>query len=123
VRDEALAALRLDPKHDGALHVMGEWNAEVMRLSGFERFMARNFLGGKVFNSASWDEAQRYLEEAVQVAPTRLTHRIDLAQVYFDRGDKAKAREQVDYILRAPSTEASDPAYKQQAAALLAKLR
>jgi tetratricopeptide (TPR) repeat protein len=123
VRAEALEALRLDPKHDGALHVMGEWNAEVMRLSGIARFMAKNFLGGRVFDSANWDDAQRYLEEAVQIAPTRLVHRIDLAQVYVDRNNKAKAREQVDYILKAPVLEASDTKYKRDAEALQAKLR
>ncbi|AHG90255.1 hypothetical protein J421_2718 [Gemmatirosa kalamazoonensis] len=123
VRAQALEALRLNPRHDGALHVMGVWNAEVMRISGIERFMAKNFLGGKIFNSASWNDAQRYLEEAVQIAPTRLTHRIDLAEVYADRGDKAKAREQIDYILRAPITESSDPAFKREASALMAKLR
>ena len=30
-------AARLDPNHPGALHVLGVWNAEVMRLSGIER--------------------------------------------------------------------------------------
>jgi len=123
VRDEALAALKLQPKHDGALHVMGEWNAEVMRLSGISRFMAKNFLGGKIFDSASWDEAQRYLEEAVQAAPTRLIHRVDLAAVYLDRGNKAKAREQIDYVLRAPVSEALDPRFKRQAEELQAKAR
>ena len=62
VRDEALAALKIDPKHAGALHVMGVWNAEVMRLNGFTRMIAKNLLGGKVFGEASWDNAQRYLE-------------------------------------------------------------
>jgi tetratricopeptide (TPR) repeat protein len=123
VRTHAMEALRLNPRHDGALHIMGVWNAEVMRLSGIERFMAKNFLGGKIFDSANWDDAQRYLEEAVQIAPTRLTHRIDLAQVYADRGDKAKAREQIDYILHAPNTEASDPMFKREATELLAKVR
>ncbi|MEJ7810072.1 MAG: hypothetical protein WKG32_06580, partial [Gemmatimonadaceae bacterium] len=60
VRTHALEALKLDPNHAGALHVMGVWNAEVMRLSGVSRFMAKNFLGGKVFDAASWQEARRY---------------------------------------------------------------
>jgi probable F420-dependent oxidoreductase len=33
VRQHALEALRLNPKHAGALHVLGMWNAEVMRLT------------------------------------------------------------------------------------------
>jgi hypothetical protein len=123
IRDEALAALKINPKHDGALHVMGVWNAEVMRLSGIARFMAKNFLGGKIFDSASWNDAQHYLEQAVEIAPTRLVHRIDLAEVYLDRNNTAKAREQLDYVLRAPVTDALDPKFKREAEELQSKAR
>jgi tetratricopeptide (TPR) repeat protein len=123
VREHALEALRLNPRHDGALHVMGSWNAEVMRLSGISRFMAKNFLGGRVFDSANWDDAQRYLEQAVEVAPQRLVHRIDLADVYLDRDNRAKAREQLEYIIHAPTLEANDVRYKKRAEELLSKLR
>jgi tetratricopeptide (TPR) repeat protein len=118
VRTHALEALRLDPRHPGALHVMGVWHAEIMRLSGVTRFMAKNFLGGKVFDSASWDDAQRHLEQAVAVEPNRLVHRVDLAEIYLDRKNVAKAREQVEYVLKAPATEANDAKYKRQAEAL-----
>ena len=53
IRSEALRAIELNPRHDGAYHVMGRWNAEVMRLSGFSRFFARQFLGGAIFGQAS----------------------------------------------------------------------
>ncbi len=118
VRTQALEALKYDPRNAGALHVMGMWNAEVMRLSGLSRFMAKNFLGGRVFDSASWDDAQRYLEQAVQVEPQRITHRIDLAQVYLDRGNKAKAREQLDAIAATPAREPMDVTYKRAAESL-----
>ncbi len=122
VRTQAMEALRLDPKHPGALHVMGMWNAEIMRLSGVTRFMAKNFLGGKVFDSASWNDAQRYLEQAVAAEPNRLVHRIDLAEVYADRKNAATAREQVECILKAPVTEVNDAKYKRQAEALQKRL-
>jgi tetratricopeptide (TPR) repeat protein len=79
VRTHALEALKYNPRHAGAMHVMGMWNAEVMRLNGVARFMAKNFLGGRVFESANWNDAQRYLDQAVQLEPNRLTHRVDLA--------------------------------------------
>ena len=122
VRAHALEALKLDPKHPGALHVMGMWNAEIMRLSGMTRFMAKNFLGGKVFDSANWNDAQRYLEQAVAEEPNRLVHRIDLAEIYADRKNVAKAREQVEFILKAPTSEVNDARYKRQAEALLKRL-
>ena len=55
VRSHALECLRLRPTHAGCLHVMGVWNAEIMRLNGFVRLVAKSVLGGKVFGSASWN--------------------------------------------------------------------
>jgi tetratricopeptide (TPR) repeat protein len=123
VRAEALRALELDPKHPGALHVLGMWNAEVMRLSGFERSFAKTFLGGKVFSSASWADAIRYMEEAVAVDPERLTHHLDLARIYRDRGEKAKAREHYEAVIRGRATEFNDAGYKRSAERELAGIR
>ena len=122
VRSHALEALKYEPQHAGALHIMGMWNAEVMRLSGVSRFMAKNFLGGKVFDSANWDDAQRYLEQAVTAEPNRLIHRIDLAEVLLDRGDKTRARTQIEAIRKAPATEANDARYKRKAEELARRL-
>ena len=115
VHDEVREALRLDQTHAGALHVLGMWNAEIMRLSRFERWAARNLLGGGVLGEASWDNAQTYLERAASIEPNRITHRLDLAGVYADRGETAKAREQYEMIARLPVTDFNDPRYKQLA--------
>jgi len=123
VRTEALRALERDPKHPGALHVVGMWNAEVMRLSGFERSFARTFLGGKIFGSASWSNAIRYMEEAVGVDPDRLTHHLDLARIYRDRGEKAKARHHYEAVMKGTATELNDAQYKRLADQELTALR
>ena len=70
IRDAALAALKIDSAHPGALHVLGMWNAEIMRVNGLSRMIARSFLGAEIFNLASWDEAQRLMEASVQHDPT-----------------------------------------------------
>lgn len=123
VRREALAALQLDPAHGGALHVMGVWNAEIMRLSGLSRVFAKTFLGAQIFNEASWDNAQRYMEQAVAAEPNRITHHLDLGRVYADRGMKDKAAEQFQWVVNAPVTEYNDPHYKADAAKRLEALR
>ena len=123
VHDEAMTALKLNPRHDGALHVMGVWNAEVMRLNGFTRMIAKKLLGGATFDEASWDNAQRYLEQAVAIAPNRITHRLDLAAVYVDRDEPQKAIEQYEWIARAPATEPNDAHYKEEASRRLRDLR
>ena len=123
VRAQALEALKHDPKHPGALHVMGRWNAEIMRLSGFERFFAKNFLGGRVLGSASWGNARRYMERAVEVDPERLAHHLDLGDIYADIGERAKAREQYEIVVRGAAIDYNDPSYKRQAADRLSRLR
>lgn len=122
IRAEALEALKYDSLHAGAIHVLGSWNAEVMRVNGIERAFAKRFLGAEVFNQASWDEAQRLLEKAVRLDPDRLVHHLDLGVIYADRGEKAKARQQFDLILAAPLREYNDPLYKRKAADHLKKL-
>ena len=123
VREHALAALKLAPTHAGALHIMGMWNAEIMRLSGVSRFFAKNVLGGKTFGQANWKDAERYLEEAVQQEPDRITHRLDLGRVYADAGDKAKAREQLELVTKATPSEYNDANYKKAAEEALARLK
>ena len=122
VRTQSLEALKLNPKHPGAMHVMGMWNYNVMRLSGMTRFMAKTFLGGKVFDSANWDDAQRYMEQSVAADPDRLVHHLDLARVLAERGNKSGAQAQYEQTIRAARTEYNDKHYQAEATEELRKL-
>jgi tetratricopeptide (TPR) repeat protein len=122
IRESALAALKIDPTHAGAMHVLGMWNAEIMRLSGLSRTFARAFLGADALSLASWDEAQRLLEAAMQQEPQRIIHRLDLAGIYADRSDVRRARELYVWIASAPLIDPNDDVYKRQAAERLKRL-
>lgn len=122
VRSHALECLKINARHAGCLHVMGMWNAEVMRLSGFTRLFAKSFLGGKVFGSASWADAQRYMEESVASEPDRIVHHVDLGEIYKDVGNKAKARAEFEAALKLPLADYNDRQYKAQADAGLRSL-
>jgi len=123
VRLHALEALKLNPRHPGALHVLGVWNAEVMRLSGIERTLAKAFMGAHFFSDANWEDAIRYMEEAVAVDPDRLTHHLDLARIYRDRKMIPKAKLSYQRVIDGAPTHVNDKRYKEQAAAELARLR
>jgi len=123
VRTNALRALELQSRHPGASHVMGVWNAEVMRLNGITRRIAKAFPGGAVFNSASWAEAVRYMEQSVASEPNRLVHLLDLARVYRDMGRTADARTTFALALRAPDTDANHGLYRGAAERELRALR
>ena len=119
VRTHALECLKINPKHAGCLHVMGMWNAEVMRLNGFTRMLAKNLLGGQVFGSANWNEAKRYMEESVASEPDRIVHHVDLAGVYRDMGEKDKARAEYQAVMKMPNRDYNDRQYKAAADAAL----
>ncbi|HUF29467.1 MAG TPA: tetratricopeptide repeat protein [Gemmatimonadaceae bacterium] len=122
VRASALRALELSADHPGALHVLGRWNAEVMRLSGLSRFFAKNLLGGRVFDQANWDDARRYLERAVAVDPQRLVHNLGLAEIYLDLKETGKAREQLTLVVNGTASDYNDQHYQREARALLEKI-
>ncbi len=123
VREEALAALKLAPRHPGALHVMGVWHAEIMRLNGISRTVAKAFLGGQVFGTASWAEALRHLELAVEIEPARLVHRLDLARIYRDLDRPNDARAAYRAAIAAPASDPNDAVYRQHAVDELKRLR
>lgn len=119
IRSSALECLGIKPDHAGCLHVMGMWNAEVMRLNSVTRMIARNILGGRVFGTASWKEAIRYMQASVAAEPARIVHRVDLGEIYSDTGDRARARAEFETALRLPVTDFNDQQYKAQARAWL----
>jgi tetratricopeptide (TPR) repeat protein len=123
VRESALRAVELNPRHDGALHVLGSWNAEIRRLPGMTRFFAKTFLGASVFNQASWANAVNYFNQAIEIAPQHILHRLDLAEALVDDDREPDAMAQLQYIATLPlGCDPRDAAHKQQAAALLQRI-
>ncbi|HEV8151145.1 MAG TPA: hypothetical protein VGP61_13260 [Gemmatimonadales bacterium] len=123
IRELALRALAADSLLDGAHHLLGRWNYEVMRLSGFERFIARTILGGGVLREASWSEAEQELQRAVALDSSRIYHRLDLARVQLARKDWAAAHTQLRAIAALPVRVAADSVYRREAGRLLEKLK
>jgi regulator of microtubule dynamics protein 3 len=122
IRREAMRTLALNPRHDGAYHILGRWNAEIMRISGISRFFAKNFLGAGVFNQASWARAIYNMEKAVELDPGRIYHHLELAEIYADRSRMKDAEVQLRLIDSLPLREVMDSVYKRDAAALRRKL-
>ena len=123
VRDAALEAIALDSVHDGAMHVMGRWNAEIQRLPGITKFFARTFLGASIFKEANWANANRYFRDAIRVNPQNIYHHLDFAEALVDQDSTAVARAELEQVAQLPlGCDAGDPTYKQQAAALLEKI-
>ena len=123
IYDEATRAVRIDSNYDNAHHVLGAWNAEVKRLSGFQRFFAKTLFGGGFMDKANWNDAVMHLETAVRLAPDHIYHRLELAEVYVDLGTYSKARVQLQAIAALPVADVQDPQNKAEAAALLKEIQ
>jgi tetratricopeptide (TPR) repeat protein len=119
IRNAALRAIELNPRQDGAFHVMGRWNAEIMRLSSFQRFFAKTFLGGAVFSQASWANGVTYMKQAIEIRPDFIYHHYDLALFYIDTKQWALARQQLALIPALPLIDVMDPVWKEEAAGFL----
>lgn len=122
IYESATRALAIAPEHDGAHHLLALWHAEAMRTSGFNRFMAKNLLGGKILSQASWARAIEHLETAVAIDPNRVFHRLDLARIYVDRKRFSAARAQLNAIAELPNRVAQDAQYRVEASRLLAAI-
>lgn len=121
VRTAALRAIELDSLHDGAWHLWGRWHAEIMRLSGIQRFIAKRF-GAGIFNQASWSDAVRNLERAVALRPDWIYHRLDLAEIYAEQKRYADARVHLEIIGTLAPSDPMDPEYQRAARELLARI-
>ena len=122
IRREALRTIELNPRHDGAYHILGRWNAEIMGLSGFSRFFAKTFLGGGIFGQASWSRAFANMEKAVELDPGRIYHHLELARIYIDRKRIKDAQLQLRAVDSLPAREVMDSVYKRQGADLRRRL-
>lgn len=124
IYDEASRALELAPDHDGAHHVLGAWHAEVLRLSGFTRFLAKTIYGAGFLGRAKWDLAAQHLERAVALRPEYIYHRLELAEIYVDMKRPEDAVPQLLAIATLPPvTDVLDPVHKERAAELLQAIK
>ncbi len=121
VIDAAKRTLSLEPSNALAHLVLGEWNADVMRLSTITRWTIRRLVDEDVLDGASWETAEDHLQLAVAAAPQSLAAHLALGRMLLDSGDAERARDALRQVLERPSVEPVDPILKQRAQALLAQ--
>ena len=111
--------LALDSLHAGAWNALGKLNFEVMRLSAFERFLARLFLGNDALRLTSWENALAYNARAVELDPTDPSFRLDLGVVHLFRERYEEAARELQLALDLPLRHPGDVLYQREAAGLL----
>jgi tetratricopeptide (TPR) repeat protein len=121
VYDLAHQVLEMDSLHAGAYHALGVLNFRVRRLSGLQRWAARNFLGASVMNLTSWEDAERYLTRAVKLKPEYILFHLDLGRMYLNRNRKEEARSHFQRALELPILEPPDSRFQEIAERRLAQ--
>jgi tetratricopeptide (TPR) repeat protein len=114
-------ALALDPRNDSAWHILGRWNRVLADISPLKRTLA-GALYGKLPNG-SLPDAERCLNKAIAIDPTRLMHYIELGRIYAQEGRKEDARRLINKGLAMPSVEKDDAEMKALGREALEKLR
>jgi Flp pilus assembly protein TadD len=120
IKEEADAAVALDPTDAYAYHLLGVWNYELAGLNPLLRGMARVIYGA--LPDASYEAAERYLKKAVELAPARVSHRVELGRTYAALGKKELAREELRLALSFADRDKDDPESKRRAREALRKL-
>lgn len=118
VRKFADEALALKPDYDWAHHVLGRWHFEVTELGGTKRLFVSMFYGG--LPKASYAEAVIHLEKSVELAPTVVSHHVELGFALRAVGRNDEARKHFEKGLQLTSLDIHDEACKERARTALA---
>lgn len=110
VKAQAQEALKLDPKDDIALHVLGVWNREMATLGWFQRTFARMLYGE--LPKASLEAAVADLRQAVELRPDVVAHHVELGITLADAKDWAAAKVQLEKGLSLPTDWVTDSHYR-----------
>lgn len=120
VKQEAEKSIALDPSNDYAYHVLGAWNYELAGLNMVLRAVAKVVYGG--IPDASYEDAVKYFQKAIELAPQRVAHHIELGRTYAAMGKADLAKTSLERGLARPNREKDDPDSKARGRLALQKL-
>jgi len=114
VQREAEATLALDPKHAGAMHILGRWNYEIASLGWVSKLVAKIVYGG-VPPGASYQQAQTWFERAIVIRPDMPLNHLWLAETLIKVHDYPRARAELQLCLALDDVLWDDSRTKEQA--------
>ena len=120
VNEEAAKSIELNPNLDGAYHVLGRWNREVVALPWYLKAAVRMFLGG--LPPATNEEAVKNFNMAIDLRPDRMLHYFELGVTYKYMGEKEKAKMNFEKTLSMDLVEREDESRQEEARKYLSKL-
>ena len=117
IRSNAEKALKLNPQHGRAWHVIGKWHYEVSDLNMFEKAGVKLMYGG--LPPASIQQAIQAYEKAKIYEPNFALNFLELAKAYKRNGQKDKAINLLKTLPSVPPKTIDDARIKKEGAGLL----
>lgn len=124
IRTQCDLALKMNPKHTGALHILGRWHRSIAGFNAIEKGMINAFFGG-VPEGGSYKDAIDCFSKAVLLEPGFMLHQFELAQTYYERDegdDRILCKIWCKRVLDMKAKDQDDVLTQQKAAALLKKV-
>jgi tetratricopeptide (TPR) repeat protein len=113
LKAEAEKTLAINPRHSGAMHILGRWNYEVAGLSWFARAAAKIIYGG--VPPGSYEQAKEWFERAIAIEPGMPLHHLWLGETLIKLHDYTGAREQLETCMHLGDVLWDDPLTKAKA--------
>ncbi len=114
-------ALKFDPHHAGAWHVLGRWNYKVANLNFAEKFAAKVLFGGLPKGASDQNAIYDY-KKAIDYDGNTLMYYIDLAKVYQTEDQDQEAIKTLQKMLQLQPKTPDDPRFVKEANQMLKKL-
>lgn len=95
IKLQADSTLALNPRHFGAMHILGRWHYGIASLSWFERSFAKIIYGG-VPPGASMEKARSYFEQAIALDPKTPINHYWLGMTLIKLDDYTGARAELE---------------------------
>jgi regulator of microtubule dynamics protein 3 len=100
-------AIRLNPAHAGAYHLLGRWNRTIANFGSIEKMMINTMYGGMP-KGATMEGALNAFIKAVAFEPAYKLHQYELAQTYLEMGKSVNAKVWFKSALKLKSINKSD---------------
>jgi tetratricopeptide (TPR) repeat protein len=115
VKREADKTLVLDPKHDGAYHILGRWHREVAQKPKF----LRSAIG---LGEADKKKGLECFRKAIELNPNYINHHLEYGISLMDSDQKDQAKAQFELCQTLPASRPLDLKYQNEAKEYLARL-
>lgn len=114
IKLEADSTLALNPKHFGAMHILGRWHYGIASLSWLERSVAKVIYGG-IPQGASMEHARAYFEQAIALDPKTPINHYWLGETLIKLKDYTGARAELERCIELDDVLWDDKRTKEKA--------